>query len=79
MTVQKNANKYMQSWFFQDKWEAVTLFIPTHTKASGRQLHQTVLVWLCGNVRAVRSDLAVLERLGEINEMGQRVVKGSTH
>jgi hypothetical protein len=31
---------------------------------------------LCGRLRAVRTDRAVLERLGAIIEMGQRVVKG---
>jgi hypothetical protein len=39
-------------------------------------LYRVALIKLCGNLRATRSDRAVLERLGRIIEMGQRVVKG---
>jgi len=37
------------------------------------------LIELCGKLHAARNDRAVLERLGRIIEMGQRVAKGTTH
>jgi len=33
----------------------------------------------CGQLRAVRSDRVVLERLVRLIETGQRVAKGTTH
>ena len=60
-------------------WERVSSFIRTQSQASEAKLYQKLSVKLCGNVPATRSDRAVLERLGRIIEMGQRVAKGTTH
>jgi hypothetical protein len=42
-------------------------------------LDRVVLMKLCGQLRAPSGDRAVLERLGSIIEMGQRVAKGMMH
>jgi hypothetical protein len=39
-------------------WEAGQWFTPTQTKASGNQLHQTVLLKSCGKLGATRTDRA---------------------
>jgi hypothetical protein len=38
-----------------------------------------VLFTLCGQLRAASGNHTMLERLGSIIEMGQRVVKGMMH
>jgi hypothetical protein len=60
-------------------WETVIWFSTNPTKTSGSQLHQRRLVKCCGHLPVGRSDRAVLERLGRIIEMGQRVAKGTAH
>jgi hypothetical protein len=76
MTVEKSARGCLRMRGSRTIWGKVRWFNPTQPKASGYQLHHRVLMKLCGRLRAVRTDRAVLERLGAIIEMGQRVVKG---
>ena len=58
---------------------AVMWFSIIPAKGTGYQLDQAPLVTLCGYLPAVRSDRAVLERLGWFIEIGQRVAKGAMH
>lgn len=55
--------RLLMAAFSQDKWEAVPWFIPNHSKTSGHQLHQKALVKVCGDLRAVRRDLATAATL----------------
>ena len=56
MTVQNSALRGMWSCIIRAIWEMVNCLIAAQAKAGGYELHQVVLITICGNLHAARSN-----------------------